>query len=154
MHQLAELVPFLEGMNNDLLASNGRNISQTFDPYWAPLQLQKCIDGLHFYYSSSRLMESWGGYESDNHVNGLIKNWVRGVNAREQPTSPLSCEETCIQFAVAPLLVEGNNVGVVVIGAPLVDAILGFNDISGADIGLLIKDKDDTSKSNDIRISN
>ncbi|MEP6878094.1 MAG: EAL domain-containing protein [Nitrosospira sp.] len=154
LHQLAELVPFLEGMNNDLLASNGKNISQTFDPYWAPLQLHKGIEVLHFYDSSSRLMASWGGYESDTHVNGLIKNWVREVNAREQPTSPLSCEETCIQFAVAPLLVEGNNVGVVVIGAPLVDAILGFNDISGADIGLLIKDKDDASKSNDIRISN
>ena len=42
-----------------------------------------------------------------------------------------------------PLLVEGNNVGVVVIGAPLVDAILGFKNISGADIGLLIKDQDD-----------
>ena len=30
--------------------------------------------------------------------------------------------------------------------------ILGFKDISGADIGLLIKEQDDASKSNDTRI--
>lgn len=154
LHQLAELVPFLEGMGSDLLANNGKDIAQTFDPYWTPLQLNKGIEVVHFYDSSNQLLASWGGYESDTHVNGLIKNWVREVNAREQPTSPLSCEETCMQFAVAPLLVEGNRVGVVVIGAPLVDAVLGFNDISGADIGLLIKGHNDTPKSNDIRISN
>ncbi len=154
LHQLAELLPFLEGMGNDLLANNGKKIAQTFDSYWAPLQLTKGIEVVHFYDSSSRLLANWGGYESDAHANSLIKNWVREVNASEQPISPLSCEETCMQFAVAPLLVEGNNVGVVVIGAPLVDAVLGFHNISGADIGLLIKDHDDVPKSNDIRIPN
>ena len=31
-----------------------------------------------------------------------------------------------MQFAVVPLLVEGQSVGVVVIGTPLVDAVVGF----------------------------
>lgn len=154
LHQLADLVPFLEGMGDDLLANDGKNIAETFDQHWATLQLNKGIEVVRFYDKSNQLLASWGGYGSDIHVNNLIKDWVREANAREQPTSPLSCEKTCIQFAVAPLLVEGRSVGVVAIGAPLVDAILGFNDISGADIGLLIKDREDTPKNNDIRIPN
>lgn len=154
LHQFAELVPFLQGMGNSLLASNGKNLSETFDPYWASLQLNKGIEVIHFYDSSNRLLASWGNYKSDIHINDLIRNWVREANAQEQPASLLNCAETCLQFAVAPLLVDGNNVGVVVIGAPLVDAVLSFKDISGADIGLLIKDQDEVSKSSDIRISN
>lgn len=68
--------------------------------------------------------------------------------------SPLSCRLSCIQFAVAPLLVDGQSVGVVVIGVPLVDAILGFKDISGADIALLIQQKTDVRKNNEVTISN
>ena len=33
-------------------------------------------------------------------------DWVREVNSREQPISPLRCKKNCTQFAVAPLLVE------------------------------------------------
>ena len=79
-------------------------------------------------------------------------DWVREVNSREQPISPLRCKKNCTQFAVAPLLVEGKKVGVAIIGAPLVDAILGFKNISGADIGLLIKEQNDMTGSNDARI--
>ncbi|MDQ3186584.1 MAG: EAL domain-containing protein [Pseudomonadota bacterium] len=154
LHQLGGLVSFLEGMGAALLASNEKNIAETFDPYWAPLQLNKGIELVHFYGSSNQLLAAWGGDEFDTHRNDLIKNWVREVNAREQPISPFSCKESCMQFAVAPLLVEGISVGVVVIGAPLVDAVLGFKNISGADIGLLIKEQSGAPKSNEVRISN
>ncbi|SCX82495.1 PAS domain S-box-containing protein/diguanylate cyclase (GGDEF) domain-containing protein [Nitrosospira sp. Nl5] len=154
LHQLAGLIPFLEGMAPVLLASNGKDISETFDPHWTPLQLNKGIELIRFYGSSNQLLASWGGDKPDTHGNDLITNWVREVNAREQPISPFNCEESCMQFAVAPLLVEGISVGVVVIGAPLVDAILGFKNISGADIGLLIKEQSGVPKGSDARISN
>ncbi len=133
LHQLAQLIPFLEGMNTALLANSGKNITQTFDPYWAPLQLNKDIEMIRFYDSSSRLLAGWGGSESYAQENVMLK-WVGEANAREQPISPLSCQKSCTQFAVTPLLVEGKNVGVVVIGIPLVDVVLGFKDISGAPI--------------------
>lgn len=154
LHQLADLVPFLEGMGDDLLASDGKNIAETFDQHWATFQLNNGVEVVRFYDKSNQLLASWGEYGSDIHVNNLMKDWVREANAREQPTSSLSCEKTCIQFAVAPLLVEGRSVGVVVIGASLVNVILRFNDIPGADIGLLIKDREDTPKNNGIGIPN
>ena len=55
---------------------------------------------------------------------------------------------------MTPLLVEGKNVGVVVIGIPLVDVVLGFKDISGAHIGLLMKEQGNKVNSNDMKIAN
>ncbi|WON74485.1 EAL domain-containing protein [Nitrosospira sp. Is2] len=152
LHQLAELIPFMEGMSADLLEGNGTSITETFDPYWALLQLSEGIELMRFYDNSHQLLASWGSFEKDTQ-EGLMLDWVREVNSREQPINPLRCKKNCTQFAVAPLLVEGNKVGVVVIGTPLVDAILGFKNISGADIGLLIKESGDSSSSHDSRIS-
>src|SRR5690606_34815018 len=115
LHQFAELIPFLEGMGTDLLANDGAKIAETFEPYWAPLQLNKGIELIRFYDHSNQLLASWGPVESDAHDAAML-SWVRHVNEREQPSSPLKCQKSCMQFAVAPLLVEGRRVGVVVIG--------------------------------------
>src|SRR3954453_10396900 len=64
LHQLAQLIPFLEGMNTALLVNSGKSIAQTFDPYWAPLQLNKDIELIRFYDSSNRLLAHWGNSES------------------------------------------------------------------------------------------
>jgi diguanylate cyclase (GGDEF)-like protein/PAS domain S-box-containing protein len=152
LHQLAGLIPFLEGMDTNLLAGNTKDIMRAFDPYWVTLQLNKGIELLRFYDGSNRLLAGWGISQSDTH-EALMSSWVREVNAQEKPMSHLSCHASCMQFAVAPLLVEGNNVGVIVIGTPLVDVILGFKDISGADIALLIGEKADVSGSNKVKIS-
>jgi diguanylate cyclase (GGDEF)-like protein/PAS domain S-box-containing protein len=151
LHQLAELLPLLEGMGIDLLTANEKNIAETFDPYWASLQLNKGIELIRFYDNSDQLLASWGIPESDTH-EGVMLNWIREVNAREQPISSLNCQKKCIQFVVAPLLVEGKSVGVVIIAAPLIDAVLGFQDISGADIGLLVKAHDGDMKSTEMLI--
>jgi diguanylate cyclase (GGDEF)-like protein/PAS domain S-box-containing protein len=153
LHQLAQLIPFLEGMNTALLANSGKSIAQTFDPYWAPLQFNKDIELIRFYDSSNRLLAHWGNSESYAEENVML-NWVGKANAREQPISPLSCQKSCTQFAVTPLLVEGKNVGAVVIGIPLVDVVLGFKDISGAHIGLLLKEQGNKVKNNDMKIAN
>ena len=61
---------------------------ETFDPYWASLQLNKGIELVRFYDNSNQLLASWGILESDTH-EGPMLDWVREVNAREQPISPL-----------------------------------------------------------------
>ena len=143
LHQLAGLTPFLKDMEKGLLASDGENITDAFDLHWASLQLQNGIHLVRFYDKSNQLLASWGAPEPGAHQEDeAILAWVRGVNSREQPVSPLSCLENCVQYAVEPLLIEGRSVGVIVIGASLVDAVLGFENIAGADIGLLIREKE------------
>ncbi|MBA4143157.1 MAG: EAL domain-containing protein [Nitrosospira sp.] len=153
LHQLGELVPVMEGMGPNLLAGDQKSLAETFDPYWASLQLNKGIELVRFYDASHQLLASWGVAASETD-EAVMLDWVRKVNAREQPISPLSCKESCTQFVAAPMLVEGNKVGVVIIGAPLVDAVLGFKNISGADIGLLIKEQYDVSRNTRPRIPN
>ncbi|SES74729.1 diguanylate cyclase/phosphodiesterase [Nitrosospira multiformis] len=153
LHQLAGLIPFLEGMDKSLLSGNKEYVTQAFDPYWSPLQLNKGIELLRFYDSSNQQLAGWGTSQPDTH-DALMSAWVHEVNAQEKPMSHLSCPTSCMQFAVAPLLVEGNNVGVIVIGTPLVDVILGFKDISGADIALLVREKGDLPESNKVKIAN
>lgn len=143
LHQLAGLTPFLEGMNQGLLTADGASISAAFDLHWASLQLHNGVHLVRFYDKSSQLLASWGAPEPTTiSTNDEILNWVRGVNEREHPISPLSCAVDCMQYAIQPLLIGGKNVGVIVIGAPLIDAVLGFENISGADIGLLIQERD------------
>jgi diguanylate cyclase (GGDEF)-like protein/PAS domain S-box-containing protein len=153
LHQLAQLIPFLEGMSAALLSGRGVNINQIFDSYWAPLQLNNDIELIRFYGSSSMLLASWGVSESYTEES-VVRNWVQEANLREQPISPLSCDKSCTQFTVTPLLVEGKHVGVVVIGVPLVDVVLGFKDISGAHIGLLMKERGSMSGNNGTKIEN
>lgn len=144
LHQLAGLTPFLKGMDSGLLASDGMSITNAFDLHWASLQLHNGIHLVRFYDKSNQRMASWGATEFNRHKEDEILAWVKEVNSREQPISPLSCAENCVQYAVEPLLVEGRSVGVIVIGASLVDAVLGFENIAGADIGLLVREQSGT----------
>ena len=142
LHQLAGLTPFLKDMDSALLAGDGKNITRAFDLHWESLQLNNGIHLVRFYDRSNQLLANWGTPEpSADKENDAILKWVRKVNEREQPLRPLSCAENCMQYAVEPLLVEGKSVGVIVIGASLVDAVLGFENIAGADIGLLIQEQ-------------
>lgn len=149
LHQLAGLTPFLKGMDSGLLTSNGASITNAFDLHWASLQLHNGVHLVRFYDKSNQRMASWGATEFNSHKEDEILAWVKEVNSREQPISPLSCAENCVQYAVEPLLVEGRSVGVIVIGASLVDAVLGFENIAGADIGLLVREQGSVSANTD-----
>lgn len=138
LHQFAGTIPFLKGMDTGLLASDGEAILKAFDQHWGLLQLHNGIDLVRFYNTSNRLLARWGIAESEVPDSDALLKWIRDVNSREQPISPISCAERCLQYAVEPLLIAGKSAGAVVIGTSLVDSILGFKRISGADIGLLI----------------
>lgn len=154
LHQIAELIPLMEGMTESLIAGDPEKLAEIFDPYWALLQINKGIEVVQFYNHANQLLAKWGSAEASFQRNNSIKSWVREVNVKERFSSPLSCDGSCMQFAVVPLLVEGQSVGVVVIGAPLVDAVVGFKNISGADIGLFVRDEGNTGKNSDIKIPN
>lgn len=149
LFQLAEMIPFLDGMKKALLTNDGESISKVFDPHWALLQFHNGVEFVHFYNPMNQLNASWDSLETSIDGNILISTWVSHVNQSERPINPLLCRESCIQYIVAPLLVEGKKAGVVVMGISLADVFLAFKRISGADIGLLIKEPDNVLLQND-----
>lgn len=149
LFQLAEMIPFLDGMKKALLTNDGESISKVFDPHWALLQFHNGVEFVHFYNLLNQLNASWHSLETSIDGNILLSTWVSHVNQSERPINPLLCRESCIQYIVAPLLVEGKKAGVVVMGISLADVFLAFKRISGADIGLLIKEQNNILLQND-----
>ncbi len=143
LHRLAEIIPFLDGMNKVLRMNDGESIGRAFDQHWALLQFHNSVEFVYFYNSLNQLNASWGSLNSSADDRDLLLNWVSHVNKSEQPISPLLCRETCIQFIISPLLVEGQKAGVVVMGVSLADVLLAFKRIFGADIGLFIRQQAD-----------
>ena len=141
LHQLAEMIPFLDSMKKALLTNDGESISKVFDLHWALLQFHNGVEFVHFYNPQNQLNASWDSLDTHMDGNIMLSTWVSHVNQSERPINPLLCRESCIQYIVAPLLVEGKKVGVVVMGISLADVFLAFKRIAGADIGLLIKEQ-------------
>ena len=149
-HQLIRMIPFLKGMDTALSAQNEKQIASAFEHHWPLLQLQNGIEAVRFYDQSNQLLKGWDSFEADAYRESLILKHVREVNLHEQPANPLICVESCIQFTIEPLLVEGVRTGTIVIGASLTDVFLGFKRAFGSDIGLFLKEKKQTLKHNDV----
>ncbi len=141
LQQLAELIPFLDGMGTPLLENNGAEISRVFDQHWTMFQFRNGVESVHFYNTSNHLTANWGIFNSNIDRDGTLLSWVRSVNEHEQPISPMHCRKRCMQYTVAPLLVAGRKTGVIVIAISLADVLLGFKQVAGSDIGLLIKEQ-------------
>lgn len=151
-HQLIRMIPFLKGMNVALSAQNDKYLADAFEHHWALLQLQNGIEAVRFYDNANQLLVGWDSFEADGHRDRLILEHVHEVNLYEHPANPLICIESCIQYTIVPLLVQGKRAGTIVIGASLTDVFLGFKRTFGSDIGLFVKAKD-RSIANDVWFS-
>lgn len=149
-HQLIRMIPFLKGMDTALSTQNDKQIAMSFDHHWPLLQLQNGIEAVRFYDHSNQLLIGWESFDADIQRDMLILEHVREVNLHEQPANPMICIESCIQYTIEPLLVEGVRAGTIVIGASLTDVFLGFKRTFGSDIGLFLKEEKHTIKQNDI----
>lgn len=146
LHELGGTIPYLDGMAASLLSGNEEDISHSFEQHWGVLQLQSSIELVRFYNKSNQPVSSWGAVKIDAAGNPAMLKWARQVNDDERPLSILDCEENCVQYAAMPLHVSGKKAGTVILGGSLVDAVLGFNRVSGNEIGLLIHGGDQTAR--------
>ncbi len=161
LHQIVETIPFLEGMAAAMREDNGENISHVFDRHWSLLQFNNGVEFVHFYNKSNQRIASWNIHEPVlcgqnarfDCANDAILRWVNHVNQYEKPASPLFCVESCKQLIIAPLLVEGEKVGVVAMGVSLADTFLRFKSITETDIGLFIKHHKSFNNQNDTVMS-
>lgn len=138
LHGLVRIIPYLKGMKISLLADDSQKILTTFERYWTLFQIQSDIEDIRFYNATGALLAQWGNLDANKYRDSLILEHVQEVNAREQPATLMICVESCTQYIIEPLLIDGSRVGVVVIGSSLVDVFLNFKHTSGSDIGLFV----------------
>lgn len=139
LHELVRIIPFLKGMESGLLSGKAEKVFESFDRYWTLFQIQNDIEDVRFYSSSDVFLAKWGNFEASSYRDDLILEHVREVNLNEQPATLMICVESCTQYIIEPLLVEGKRAGTIVLGSSLVDVFLNFKRASGSDIGLLVR---------------
>lgn len=135
---LVEMIPFLDGMRSALFVHDGDQIKHVFDAHWALLQFHNNVEFIRFYNPQNRLSASWDSMDIHIANETLILSWVQQVNQSELPIYPLLCTDSCMQYIVAPILVDGRKTDIIVMGISLADMLLSFKSITGSDIGLLI----------------
>lgn len=139
--QLIRMIPFLKGMDTALAKQSSDQITHAFEQHWSLFQLHNGIETIRFYNQSDQLLVGWDNFEEDMQRDALILEQVHGVNSQELPASLLICIESCLQYTIEPLLIDGVRTGAIVIGTSLADVFLGFKRTFGSDIGLLLKMK-------------
>ncbi|CAH1385132.1 Histidine kinase [Candidatus Nitrotoga sp. M5] len=108
-----------------------------FDNYWPVLQLDLDINSMKVYSRTGTPLASWyGDVTADIEQNDR----VHAVISQERATHWIHCQQTCTQFAAAPILSSGLVAGVIVLGSSLTEVIISFNRLSGADLGVLAPD--------------
>ncbi len=134
---LSDIVPSLSGMGALMLTGNTDEAAKTFEDHWPALQLGATIDIAQIYDTRNSLIRGWNSENIGTPAPDLIRSHVQEVNQMEQPLTFLDCTHQCIQFAVAPMLADGQKSGVIVLGTTLASVIVNFKNVSGVDIGIL-----------------
>ncbi|MEW6487030.1 MAG: EAL domain-containing protein [Thermodesulfobacteriota bacterium] len=137
LRQVGALVPTLAGMGLSLRSEDPALVRTAFDEHWPLLQINMGLEVARIYDSGARLLGAWGRSGLPDSLPAPVPAWVLDANSREQPRSGVECRDDCMQYAAVPLLDQGRNRGVVVLGASLADMVLSFRKVSDADVGVL-----------------
>ncbi len=139
--QFSEVIPLLDGVEESLVSGKNETIRLAFDGHWSLLQLDMGIDLVRFHSVSGRELGRWGHSTFIAEEELLITGWIEEVIRKERPITALSCIRICTQYVMAPLLSEGEKIGIILLGSSLAEVIINLQQISGREIGVLIDRK-------------
>ncbi len=136
LQQLSSWLPALEDMSEALQQEDPRGIERLFERHWPGAQLDYDLQSASFYTIQGKLIGHW----DDGSIPPAVpQEWVARVSREERPFFTLVCTDSCYHVGVLPLLFEGHTAGVLVLTASVVELIVRFREITGRDIGVLIR---------------
>lgn len=139
LQQLASWLPALEGMSKTLIEQDPDALERLFERHWPSAQLDYDLQSVTFYSARGRLIGHW---DDGSLPPPVPMEWVSRVNRDENPVFTLACTDRCYQVGVLPLLVGDSNAGTLVLTASVVELIVRFREVTGRDIGALIRSPD------------
>jgi len=86
------------------------------------------------------------GLDANSDSRVTLAEATRRVMVTESPTSLIDCFNTCLQYAITPVLGTGDAL---VVGVSLADVVLDFQRVSGTDLGLLVGQARTTPRNGD-----
>ena len=146
LRQWSTIIASLLRTNTASADPNQKQMITTFEHLAAILELDLGMESIALISSSSDRLLAMHGLEPGSSTWTTLTQVSRQVATTESPASLLECSETCLQYAIAPILGLG---GTLVLGLSLADIVLDFQQVSGTDLGLLVEQTRKTSKNGD-----
>ncbi|MCH9697153.1 MAG: EAL domain-containing protein [Gammaproteobacteria bacterium] len=112
-------------------------INELIDENWFKIGLESDIESAYLFSRSAELIGKWGVTVVDV---DLFSDLFNHVVENEQPVDQIICTHVCTHVYVSPFLHNGKFVGVFIFAIDLASTVLQMKAITGADIGILIKE--------------
>ena len=138
LRQAGELVPLLSNMEAALISQDKTEITSAFYPHWPMLQVDQGVDSVAFFDNQGQLLATWGYKNLGSAVDYTLRELITNASESERPRETIQCYAFCMQFVAVPLLVDGDAVGSILLGAALAQPIIQFNRLTKTDIGIIV----------------
>ncbi len=127
--KFTEVFAILETQNS---TDNETLIFPVLEKNWSHIQIIWGINNAVFFDLSGQKVKQWGA-----NINPPA-DVIKAVINNEMPAHPIVCLATCFQFAVIPILHQGEIIGAFAVSDTFAESIIKYNQATGSDIGILI----------------
>ncbi len=111
-------------------------IIRLIDNHWFKIELESDIRAIYLFNTEGQIKGEWGGKIGRNVISLA---WLNEVINKELPRSKIICDIDCFQFHALPFLYKGEFAGIFVFVSSITEIVLQMEEITGADIGILIQ---------------
>lgn len=112
-------------------------INELIEKNWFKIGFESEIESAYLFSKDGRLIGKWGITIADV---GIFSDLFNQAVEKEEPVDQILCTRVCTHIYVSPFLHNGKFIGVFVFAIDLAGTIIQMRAITGADVGILIKD--------------
>ena len=97
------------------------------------------IRKIELYTLDARRVWHWPELDDEStDANAMKQKIIAQVRSEERPVTLLACQPSCLLYAFIPILLNGQNVGVMALGQSVADFIIEFRVVTKTDIALVM----------------
>lgn len=138
LEQVAMTLPVLSQVRQSLAQDDLSGFQQRFDEFWSAFQLDMGLDVAHYFNARGEELARWG--EDAPYLQAVSQTEgpasLQQAISRESSTSFVSCKKVCRIYALTPVLIKGEVIGLFAVGASLAEMVLVFHNTAGIDIAI------------------
>jgi diguanylate cyclase (GGDEF)-like protein/PAS domain S-box-containing protein len=139
--QLGTTVASLPTIQNLARQEKKKGLTEVFGHLSATLILNLGVEHIALVSTDGEILASHIT-DDDAEGQGMLAERVDQVLKNESPQQFIHCTDTCLQYAIAPVLGSDGVIGALILGASLADVITDFHRVSGTDVGLVVEQPD------------
>ncbi len=137
LKQLSSVIQSLEGVNRSLFSGKSQQLKKAFGPHWANMQYDWSLDIVAFHNDKNEPLGQWSTHPQEEKLKQQITSWTEQVLSTKKPLRKTSCLETCSQYYISPIVIDGMEKGIMLLATSLHDWLYQFELSTGVAVGLL-----------------